>query len=440
MYYVVTKCHFFFFVSASESSTTSQPSTMSSVLPFEIIALIIDIIGENEDTNLLKELALVSSSFLHICSKHFFATIELHDNVQVPKHHGAFLKKKFVKLLENRPDIVKYIRKLTYIVSSIHLPFNPNFDNDHLLSPILPNFLRTIPRLNCLKINGSQLDWNTMDSSLTSAFLHLMHLPTLNHIHLSFIHNFPLSSLTLSANLLRLDIFYVRYFDPVPPEEESIVLSEMMPKIREFNTSESSLLTTKLLHAKMQDGRPAFNFMGLSRLSVSFSRFEDERNIRFLLQNAKLLEKLHLSDKCDWSSVSLYNILSPGACTFKILHLTVPLYSLRSVHLPLGGFCEALEAIAGHNMLETLSLKVKVDDLESEDFIGCIIQRLVDVLVKPGWSALRQISLTLKVCCRLSSDTSARLCLALQSLPDKYLTHLSNLESVAFNYSAYVGD
>ena len=66
----------------------------------------------------------------------------------------------------------------------------------------------------------------------------------------------------------------------------------MMPKIREFQTSASPLLTTKLLHAKKQDGRPAFNFTDLRRLSTSL---EDERNLRYLLQNAPVLEKLHLS-------------------------------------------------------------------------------------------------------------------------------------------------
>ena len=50
-----------------------------ALLPINIIALIIDIVGENNDTDLLKELALVSHSFLHICSKHLFATIDLHD-------------------------------------------------------------------------------------------------------------------------------------------------------------------------------------------------------------------------------------------------------------------------------------------------------------------------------------------------------------------------
>ena len=181
---------------------------MSSVLPFDIIALIIDDIGENKDINLLKELALVSHSFLQICSKHLFATVELHDAVSTL--HVASSKRGFVKLLKNRQDVVRYIRKLTYKVTAWHhpLPVRPSFESDdHRLSPILPNFLRTISRLNYLTIDGSNFDWNMLDSSLTSAFLQLMHLPTINHIDLSYLSNFPLSSLALSVNLRRLDIF-----------------------------------------------------------------------------------------------------------------------------------------------------------------------------------------------------------------------------------------
>jgi hypothetical protein len=155
---------------------------MSPVLNFDIIALIIDIVGENKDTILLRELALVSHSFLRICSKHLFATVDLHD---VVLHHIASSKKGFLKLFKSRPDVVKYIRTLTYTVSYDSC-FND--DDDHLLSPIL----RTIPRLNCLTITASHLDWNSLYSSL--AFLHLMNLPTVNQIGLSSINNFPLSS------------------------------------------------------------------------------------------------------------------------------------------------------------------------------------------------------------------------------------------------------
>jgi hypothetical protein len=90
---------------------------MSSDLPFDIIAQIIYIVGENKDTTLLKDLALVSHSFMQICSKHLFATVELHD--AIPRDGVASSKKGFIKLLTSRPDVVKYIRKLSYEVSFI---------------------------------------------------------------------------------------------------------------------------------------------------------------------------------------------------------------------------------------------------------------------------------------------------------------------------------
>ena len=417
---------------------------MSSVLPFDIIDQIIDKVEENKDTDLLKKLALVSHSFLQICRKHLFATVDLHDAVS--SRHLASSKKGFIKLLKSKPDVVEYIRKLRYRVENTrweyntpfpHLQFSstyPRLDNDdYLLSPILPNLLRTIPRLNCFTIIGSKSDWNTLDSSLTSAFLHLMHLPTINHIHILFIQNFPLSSLAESVNLHRLDIFHLGRSNPseedVYPE---IVVQSEMPKIREFRTSGSALLIEKLLHAKWQDGRPAFNFMDLRRLSISF---ENEQNIRYLLPKAKLLEKLQLLYGSERSLVGLHNMLFPSARTLKVLNFIVSIYP---VPLALAGLCMELEAMAGHYVLEALSFLVKVDGHETEDFIGSTIQEVEKVLVKPGWSGLRQVSFKVSIaCCLVTRVKITDLFEALQSLPDKYLSHLSKLESVAFNYSAY---
>ena len=409
---------------------------MSSVLPFDIIALIIDTVGENEDTTLLKELALVSHSFLQTCTKYLFAIVELHD--AIPNYHVASSKKGFVKLLQNRPDVVQYIRKLTYKV-------DPSFDNDDRLSPILPNFLRTISSLNRLTITSSKLsNWDTLNSSLTSAFLHLMHLPTTKHIDLSYIRNFPLNCLTPSVNLHRLDIFHMRCFLPHELLEEdgpiyTAVQLEMTPKIREFHTSESALLTSMLLHVKRQDGRQAFDFMDLRRLSISSAWHGDgseDQNIQFLLQNAKLLEKLHLSVELGWSLVGLRDILSPSARTLKVLDLKISLDgdSVRRL-------CEELEAMAGRNILEVLSFEFQIDGHETEDFIGSTIQNVEKVLIKPGWSALRQVSLKISFAYSLiSKEVVAKLSQALQSLPDKYLNHLTKLESVTFNYSTRIND
>ena len=222
-----------------------------------------------------------------------------------------------------------------------------------------------------------------------------MHLPTINHIDLSCILNFPLFSLTSSVNLHRLDLSYMYY---------------MKPKIREFHISDSSALTTKLLHAKRQDGRPAFNFMDLRRLSTFFTHPNDEQNLRYLLQ---LLEELYLSVAFYQSLVGLHDTLSPSARILKVLDLTASLYN-RFDPLPLGWLCEELEAMAGHDMLEALSLEVQVHfhvPLVSS-FVGSVIEEMVKVLVKPGWSALRQVSI--KVSIKFCPESTTKMSEALQ--------------------------
>ena len=429
-------------------SNVQHSTNISSALPFDIIALIIDNVGDNKDTDVLKKLALVSHSFLQICNKHLFATIDLHD--ATPGYHVASSKRGFVKLLQSRPDVVKYIRQLTYKVGNLNHsdsfplqaflspPHHPNVDkDDDLLSPTLPNFLRTISRLNSLRIFGSKLDWNTLDSSLTSAFLHLMHLPTVNHIELSCIQNFPLSSLTSVVDLHRLDIFFLSRLNPFEEDgsHEFVVQSGMLPKIREFRTFSSSLLTRKLLHAKTQNGHPAFNFADLRQLTLSYFP-EDEQNIRYLLQNAKLLEKLYL--RLGYRR-NFAGLLSSSARTLKILDLAIPLHK-ETAPQPLAGLCEELEAMAGHNnKLEALFLEILIDAQKTENFVGSIFQDVGNVLVNPGWSALRQVSFKVAIASHLVSNVvTEKLFNALQSVPDKYLSHLSKLESVALSFSAYV--
>ena len=137
------------------------------------------------------------------------------------------------------------------------------------------------------------MEWSELNCSLTSVFLHLMHLPTVNHIDLSLITNFPLSSFTPCVNLHRLDILHVYPYDPTREGSLLFVQSGMMPKLREFHIQSSDHMAKQMLSAKGQDGRPAFNFKDLIGLTIHFKR--DDRNIRYVLQNAKSLEKLHLN-------------------------------------------------------------------------------------------------------------------------------------------------
>ena len=101
----------------------------------------------------------------------------------------------------------------------------------------------------------------------------------------------------------------------------------------------------------------------------------------------------------------------------------------------LAGLCEELEAIAGRNMLEALFLEVPINTIcHTVDSIESSIQKVENVLAKPGWSALRQVSFKLTISCAELRDHE-EFTEALQSLPDKYLNHLPKNEYVAFNYS-----
>ena len=395
-----------------------QYATMSPVLPFDITALIIDIVGENNDTDLLKELSLVSHSFHQDCSKHLFSTVELHDATNYGRRSS---KKGFIKLVKSRPNVVKYIRK-------VHYKWSIKNDDDHLLSPIFSNFLPTTSRLNCLEIDGAcqTFDWNTLDSSLISAFLHLMCLPTINHIDLTFIHNFPLSSLTRSVNLHQLGIFHLSFDQP------EIVVESEMPKIRELRTSHSHWVRGqyKLFNAKTQDGRPAFNFMDLRQFRTYLWEPEDERNVRYLLQNAKLLEKLHIDVENRGSLVGLHDSLSPVAPTLKVLRLWPS--------LSLAGLYEELEAMAGHYTLEALSIIFDHDSQNDGEasILGSNIQKVGRVLVRPGWSTLRRVFFTVRGSYSgLTDREKLSMSETLQCLPDKYLSHLSKLDSISFHYS-----
>ena len=71
-----------------------------------------------------------------------------------------------------------------------------------------------------------------------------------------------MSSLSLSINLHRLDICSPKPLNPLEEDSPEIVV-EMMTKIREFHSSGSFQLTTKLLLSERQDEQLAFNFMDI---------------------------------------------------------------------------------------------------------------------------------------------------------------------------------
>ena len=183
--------------------------------------------------------------------------------------------------------------------------------------------------------------------------------------------------------------------------------------------------------------------MDLKRLSV---RLKDklEQHLLDLLQNAKLLEKLHLQVRSDQPLEGLHDILSASARTLTGFGLKVLIYVLNEDETygdefaqPFEALWEGLEALAGHAMLEVLMFEIQIvsDYHETEVAIGFFIENVEKVLAKPGWSALRQVKFNVPVAPCLVKEKAEFL--SLQYLFGGYLSYPSKLEYVAFTFSGY---
>ena len=421
-----------------------QHKTSSPAFPFDIISLIIDIVGENDDTDLLNELALVSHSFLQLCTKHIFANIDLHDG-NMRHNTKASSKKGFIKLVKNKPDVARYIRKLKYQLdkddcsnSRQSSPTNSvSVNDDDQLLPTLSNFLATIPSLGSFDIYGNCMDWRSLDSSLTSSFLHLMHLPTIKSIDLNSINNFPGYGLFGANNLHRLDIGQMISDTDLEEDEDGtlgmVLESEVMPKLRELRIAEAYELTMKLVLAKMEDGRPAFKFVDLRLLSVGLAESRDIQIFGYFINNARFLETLQLSITQTQSLLGLHAVLAPRARTLKSIELSVNSLEtvVGTVRLPLGGFCRELEAMAGRNILEEVIFEIFLELGDKEEVIGPIVQNVEKALVRPGFPALQRVIIKFSCLERMSNSDEEKLAAMLESsIPEKYLSNLLEHPSV----------
>ena len=119
--------------------------------------------------------------------------------------------------------------------------------DDHLLSHILSNFLPTIFSSQLPHNHRFESDWNTLVSSLTTPFFYSLcvFLSSTSGV-LQIPHWHCLVSLHLSTYFgLILCLTRFEYLDQQGEDGVFKTLqSEMMPKLLEFHTSGSSMLTT----------------------------------------------------------------------------------------------------------------------------------------------------------------------------------------------------
>jgi hypothetical protein len=147
----------------------------------------------------------------------------------------------------------------------------------------IPRTLRKLTKLKSLTIwhnTENKLKWGT-HWPMRPALLHLMQLPTLSHLKLWWIENFPISDLIHSSSLKHLEIEKVDFAeeDVVPPSTAPLPRKSVL--LREYNVGlRSASATKKLVEAKRPDGLPVVDFTELTKVTANCDNKENIDVIR----------------------------------------------------------------------------------------------------------------------------------------------------------------
>jgi len=164
---------------------------VSVAIPQDIIDHIIAAIGV--DTHLLKQCALVSSSFLIPSRKQLFSKIYIRDDQASQRLYRVFIQ---------NPAIQSFVRSL-----DVH----PHWDS--LDSPLLLAILRL--SFCCLESFSIDLwnawNWNNLSCELKDALSNIIHSSTLKTLHLKDVANVPTTLFLDIVHLTELTLTSVRF-------------------------------------------------------------------------------------------------------------------------------------------------------------------------------------------------------------------------------------
>jgi hypothetical protein len=420
-------------------------SDSQSALPFDIIGNIIDCLTKDnaKDLQSVKACSLVCQSFLLLCRPHIFSSIEIKITGSEPDEqlHNT---KAFGQLLLKTPEIARFIRHLNIIV------VDPRARN--LFDPVP----QQLTRLQSLAFRAPYpwsmciLDWNKIPSSIVQrSLLNLVHLPTVTHLRLGQISNFPISYLVSCTNLKHLsaESLYIAlggHDDSSSPSHGHMQLQDLDIKIfKRSHGSEVSLLT-----ARRSDGRTVLDFSSLEKISVTFFLSDVVVQTREIFRMTQQLTEVRLKSKeilnirftgssfvfIAWNDVfqelGFAKMVTPSLQKLKRVHLT---FAMDVYHGdPLAGLCEELEEISGKNKLESIEIVI---DLQANEVChtGDKWGKLERVLLQPGWPMLKHVSLSITLYRKKYNPLKA----ALERLRETQFARLMSSKNLDFQFSIF---
>jgi hypothetical protein len=431
-------------------------------LPAEIQQLIINFLGEDEDSHdSLKTCSLVSWAFLSASRRTLFASgvLSLNNQTRDGVSMAGFA---FERLLSRSPEIAILIR---------HLYYSPGI-LDHE-SPTFHASMTSMSRLKSLTITryrvfktpdmiDDRFRWN--NHPLRRTLLHLLHLPSLESFRLDYVDDFSISDLVPCMSLRELII------ERSSTDDHSILaptFSNNLPadtvRLRELiyrYNSPNAMQNIATLHRP--DGKPVVDLEWLTSLSLVVDTSAVYQSAQVLLARCINLEVIHLSGKNQFlkfdmvisgthgTSLLLLVVSDFGMLDLSLTTLLRPeMTFLTKITLGLSvheetpdslfGLPSVIEGMRTSNILQFIDIRLYIETA-LDDGTGATWDLIDQAFSRPGWNSLKDVTLYIEVSGYDDHDDFGELKDRLLSLPETHLTRLMANESINFDFNAHFNE
>lgn len=239
----------------------------------------------------LKKLSLTCKFMVPICRRHLFANI-------------------IFSFSGERTGLSEFL--LSHPIIATHYAKSLDLDARQPLSTLDYDLLRIMADSSSLtSIEISSADWNALPDEKRSAFLSLIKVPTLRHLTLERIVNFPASAFSLCCGLTTLALYEIYHL--APPGTNDGMQSPKITTLISFHHSDRDKYNDSLATLMSPVGRDTASAAGsiivfdhLKKVSLKISTPAEFSRLCKLLERAVDLERLRICGKYYLLSFCVY--------------------------------------------------------------------------------------------------------------------------------------
>ncbi|KJA14249.1 hypothetical protein HYPSUDRAFT_49339 [Hypholoma sublateritium FD-334 SS-4] len=352
--------------------------------PFDILAYITDVLGAEWDKETLRALSQTCKFMALLCRRYIFSSISL---------SSAGEETDLIRLLHRSPDITRRIRKLKYFVEH-------KSTSEHILA-ILEVMRRSQPPfLQSITLTSfGWADWVEVNEPTKSLLISLIQLPTVTHLDLGLVHNFPFPALSLCSGLTDISVSQV---SEATPHAYRTLPRAKIPAPASLHVAgfHSAILVLMQWHplGRRSINGPAIDFSHLEKASFEISNVNEAFQMSLLLKTVTQLRTLSIEYEEPVELCGLgASLLENAYRTLNTIRLKLTVSADEHYDNPLCGLVSELRQLSGDNVLEELKVVVLVEADDTCDTSSRDWSDLDNVLThQDAFPMLRRVAIDLK--------------------------------------------